>query len=67
MWLCAGDFDEVLFHHEKEGASQELKLAWPSSTRASWKCVIFMIWVLLEIFLLGKINKQKGARTHVKG
>jgi hypothetical protein len=35
-WLCAGDINEVLFHHEKEGASQELKLAWTDS-RASWK------------------------------
>ena len=26
-WLCLGDFNEVLFHHEKEGTSQELKLA----------------------------------------
>jgi hypothetical protein len=25
-WLCAGDFNEILYHHEKEGAYRGLKL-----------------------------------------
>jgi hypothetical protein len=27
-WLCAGDFNEILYKHEKEGESKGLKFVW---------------------------------------
>jgi hypothetical protein len=65
-WLCAGDFNEILYHHEKEGGYRGLKLVWTDS-RAFWRCVIFMIWASLVMCSLGKINKQKGAHIYGRG
>jgi hypothetical protein len=35
-WLCLGDFNEILFHHEKEGESRDHNLVWTSS-KVHWK------------------------------
>lgn len=41
-WLCAGDFNEILFHHEKEGVSKDLRLVW-MGLEMPWKLAICMI------------------------
>lgn len=60
-WLCAGDFNEILFHHEKEGVSQEDKSAWIVLGRL-WSTVNCMISASRVMFLRGGISSS-GRRT----
>ena len=55
-WLCAGDFNEVLFHHEKEGGFRGLNLVLIAS-KVLWRYVNSMILVSLVTFSLGEISK----------
>ena len=55
-WLCAGHFNEVLFHHEKEGGFRGLNLVLIAS-KVLWRYVNSMILVSLVTFSLGEISK----------
>lgn len=52
-WMCAGDFNEVLYAHEKQGGDKDHKLAW-INLRRLWRYVSCMILVLRGIYLLGE-------------
>jgi hypothetical protein len=44
-WLCAGDFNEILYAWEKEGEPRGRKNVW-KDLRRRWKYVNWTIWVL---------------------
>jgi hypothetical protein len=54
-WLCAGDFDEILFSHEKEGGDKGANYVWIGSGRL-WSFVNLKIWFMKGILSLGEIT-----------
>jgi len=64
-WLYVGDFNEILFHHKKEGArDHNLVLI---GLKVLWKSANLVIWVFLVTFSHGEINKPHAIHTSGRG
>ena len=59
-WLALGDFNEILFHHEKEGGEHALKDIYKRS-KTLWRTVVLRTLVIPETFSPGKGGKSENA------
>jgi hypothetical protein len=55
-WLALGDFNEILFHHEKEGGRARLRDIYKHS-KMLWRTVVLQTLVIPETFSPGKGGK----------
>jgi hypothetical protein len=58
-WLALGDFNEILFHHEKEGGRARLRDIYKHS-KMLWRTVVLQTLVIPETFSPGKRGKSEN-------
>jgi hypothetical protein len=62
-WLCVGDFNEILFHHEKEGGVPRAQACLDRFKLALEKCELHDLGFFGDVFTWR--NKQMKGSTHV--